>query len=735
MPRTQILRAAFTIALLVAVVSTVLGMAGISGLREAFSSVRLSSLLAALALLGGGILLSSLRLKLITDDLGYSLTFRDSVTTLCVSQLAGTVFFQFAGQLLARGAMFSERGIPPAATIVISGYERLVALAVSVALAACGGIYLFGKLSLDLNAGGVSLIKLAAGTTVAVVGGALFAWGGPFLRAARQLSHVSALKLLRSLAISLAIQLATLGAYVAIERTFAPHIDIWSLAAASCVIMLAASLPISLGGWGLREVSAVVALQAIGMSSAAALLVALMIGLMSISMVGATALVLELSGSRPMVARARNEDAQAPDYGAILDWALPVLAATAVFIQVHLPTNSGHINVNLADPLVMVAAALFVLRHAGKAWPQWRVRGINLFVALATAVIALSFVRGWASFGLTDWAFANKTLGWLVLLCYGMTGALIVRRAAEDGFEMLLATFVAVGAALALLDVTAWVMVASGASWLKGMVGYQITGLSQNPNAFGFALLLALAAGLAMRAGGRIGAPLIAIALVGIWYTGSRAGIGTAIIMLAAGPFVGVSIRRIAASIGGAAVIFAGIAALALLANTNALLLPQRIADFWPAPEAGAGFLGSIVRMAPGSDYVHLRTVIDGFAMFLANPVLGAGLGAFTHRELAATGTPLLIHSSPVWLLAETGLVGFLVFAVAAARIGWLEMRRTGDVAARFLLLSLLAFAAMSMVHELLYQRAMWLLWGAALALPALRQSPEVSGPSAGKDG
>ena len=81
---------------------------------------------------------SSLRLKLITSDLGYPLSFRDAAMTLSVGQLAGTVFFQLAGQLIGRGAILSRKGIPPAATVVISGYERVVALSVSLLLAAGG---------------------------------------------------------------------------------------------------------------------------------------------------------------------------------------------------------------------------------------------------------------------------------------------------------------------------------------------------------------------------------------------------------------------------------------------------------------------------------------------------------------------------------------------------------------------------------------------------------------------
>ena len=104
--------------------------------------------------------------------------------------------------------------------------------------------------------------------------------------------------------------------------------------------MLAASLPVSFGGWGLRELSAVVALQAIGLSSASALLVALLIGFLS--------LVADRCdrdrhhdrlGSRRRRCRCLPPAQDSRDYAAALDWLLPLAAATAVFFQIYIPTG------------------------------------------------------------------------------------------------------------------------------------------------------------------------------------------------------------------------------------------------------------------------------------------------------------------------------------------------------------------------------------------------------------
>ena len=150
-----------------------------------------------------------------------------------------------------------------------------------------------------------------------------------------------------------------------------------------------------MGGWGLRELSAVVALQLIGLSSASALVVALMIGLMSLAVLAAIAVAFMIADTKPATP-AIHAPSKTPDYAAALDWLIPLAVATAVFFQIHVPTAGGKLNVNLADPVVLVGAALFVLRHmAARAWPAWRVSHMTGHAAAAGAVIVLAAVHGW----------------------------------------------------------------------------------------------------------------------------------------------------------------------------------------------------------------------------------------------------------------------------------------------------------------------------------------------------
>jgi O-antigen ligase len=706
--RDKPVRLVISILVLLLVVPTVIWMSDWTAVSTALSSVFLPSVVLVSLLLLSGVVLSSLRLKLITADLGYPLSFRDAAMTLSVGQLAGTAFFQLAGQLIGRGAILSRRGIPFAATVVISGYERIAALSVSLLLAAGGVVYLFGTLSFSLESGGVTLLKLALGMAAVALLGAVFAWGQEVLAFIRGLSWAVLTRFARSFAISLLIQGTTLAAYVALATGFAPHIGIVSLAAACCIVMLAASLPISFGGWGLRELSAVVALQAIGLSSASALVIALLIGFLSLAVIAGTALVIMI-GWRPRSSHGGAVAAPTSvDYVTSLDWLIPILAAMAVLFQIYVPTGAGQISINLADPVVILGAAVFVLHHIGKGWPAWRIPHVGLSIVVATAVIALSILNGWLSFGWTDWAFINKGLGWPILLCYGATGALIVRRSREEGLVLLLKTFAAGGVAIALLDIGLGVVDRLGVDFTPGLVEPRAEGLSQNANAFAFVMLLALAALIALEQRIAARVALMAVALAGVWFSGSRAAFIAVPTLMIAAWAMGARLWPMLKALGGA------VAFIGALAGVEAVL-----SGGLAASNADPTSILNVLGRTDAVTAQHLQTIFEGWAMFLAHPLFGAGLGAYMHSKISAGSELLVIHSTPVWLLAETGVIGCAVFAAAALRLFFEAVSHRGERTALLLMLMLGAIGTMAMAHEMLYQRAFWLLLGAVLAMPA----------------
>ena len=703
----------------------------LSTLRE----LHLPTLLWVVVLLLAGNLLACLRLRLIALDFGQKLSIREAVVAATAGQLAGTFFFQIIGQTIARSAVLSKSGISMPTTIVITGYERIVAAAVSFLIALAGTAYLFGRIHFDFAGGGEDFLKIMAGIILVAAAGSVFAWGGVALRAVQSvLSTASALRLTRIFLISVVIQATTMAAYIAAAQSLPVSPDLKSLMAATALVMLAASIPISFAGWGMREISAIYALGMIGVPYATALLMALLIGAFSILVTALLAIGVSLIRTRGASARVIQFQRRSIDYLEFLAWLLPLVAVSAVFFQIYVPIGDGRINVNLADGVVLFGGALAIQQifAARDVRSLFRQPHLGFYVAATSAVVLLSFIHGWIAFGLTNWALVNRLFGWLVILCYAGTGALLVIRRNGDGLRMLLLTFISAGLAIAALDLLQVFFIVLGVLPPSSMDGPRIEGFAQNPNAFAFQLLLVAIAVIAFRKPDNSTLLPFALAVMGLVFSGSRAGQGTFVLIMLLALYLRMVTWRwlgLALLLAVAGTFIVSGEVLQLIASPN-LDLGHSLAMIFHYETSGAGT----------SNAQRFLSILWGLQMFAAHPVFGAGLGAFVVSFVKDEhGNPLIIHSTPIWLLAETGLVGCLVFVVPWVLImkrewrNWFASGGRHDPAGILLLLSLTGFAVMAEVHELLYQRALWLILGAALAsarLPAGRKTVSKAPPA-----
>ncbi len=707
----------------------------LNGLRYSFARIDPGHMAIAITALSGGFALSCLRIKLAASDLGYRLSARHAVAALSLGQLGGSAFFQVVGQTIARSAFLGRHGVPVAGAIVLTGYERLCAVAISLGLALWGGLFLFGRITWDLDADGAVLAEVLGGIALAAGAGAAFGWGASAQRFIEAAFGGGALRrIARTLVLSAGVQLLTMSAYVSLARALMPESAVTNLAAASAVVMLAAALPVSFAGWGIRELSTVYALGLVGFASDDAVVVAILIGSIAIAITALMALLsLTLTGRRRTLSVATvPAAAHRLDYEAVLVWVMPIAAATAVFFQVFVPLANARLNVNLADPPAIIGAVVFAAIHVTRRHaPLWRLPGLNLHICFATGVLLLSFLHGWSSIGWTDWAFVNRTIGWFILLAYGATGALLVLRAGESGFSLLLRTYVAVGLAIAALDTALLSVLTAGAQLPAAITHYRLEGLSQNPNAFALQLLLVFAAAATALRAGRTQLLVLSAAMFAIWLTSSRAGWGTLLVTALAAVLVhAVTARRMLVAV-----------ALTVLATLLFAYLPTIVTLLLVAVHHLLAMFGhdGAINLTPASVFTNaasryeganaerMISLIGGWRLFIAHPIFGAGLGTFIEGYTRAHGIPLVIHSTPLWLAAELGLIGLAAIAIPAIRVLMREFhqREPREPAGNFLILALLAFGTMGLAHDLLYQRAPWLLLGAALARrTAQRQVP-----------
>lgn len=676
---------------------------------------RLSALgiaIAVLSLLVNAVL-AAIRFRVIASDTGFRISLPQAISAVSAGSLAGALFFQIAGQLVARGYVMRHSAVPFAAVVVGTLYERAIAALISAITAVFGALYIFGYIYLDPAGGGTNLIKVVAGLLAAGLGAAVLGYGRILAaNISPVLSRRFAGAVLRLSVLTLAVQAAMMLAYVSVAHQLSPETDIADLVAASAIVMFAASVPISLAGWGVRELSAVFTLGAVGISAPAALTTAVVIGAGSfLSMILMFALSLMLD--RRQLASGGKQTEVALDYMMLLGWSIPLVASVFVLFQIYVPLGSGLLNVNLADPVAMLGGALFIFNAAkARAWPQWRVPYVNISAFIATLLLAEALFLGAYRFGWTDWALVNRFAGWFVLLAFAATGAFATSSGGNDALKAVVLSYVGASVGVVVIEVIFICLEALGVSVVDYLPNAAaISGFAQNRNFLAFQLLIAVAGAIVWLRGGNAKAAVLALLFIGLWFSGSRSGWITLACVVLAGLAIGA--LRLRESIVGilAATIFVSI-----------ILMISSVEDAIVAPSLIPTEISTSER---------LLTWTKGWELFTEHPLLGAGLGAFRNLMILSSGhIPLVIHSTALWLLAELGVVGFLAFAVPAVAVWYRSWRAAAaDKGLALVFLCFVVMAVMSGPADMLYQRTFWLIVGAALAAPPLIVRSELVRP------
>lgn len=693
---------------------------------------------AILGLLAVNMAVVALRLRAVLYGLAVPVGGWTAFRASTAGQVAGLAVFQVVGHLAGRHAVLVRQGISGAAVTMATAYERVVMMLVGGAAFVAGAVVLLGR-----SATLTMLQDLGLAEVVVTAG---FAVGLSLWLGRSRFEHLVIGRLLcrRSLGAAAMVvgltamgQLLVLGAFVTGIQAFQPEAPLLPVFAASAVVSFAAALPISVNGWGVREVSAVFAFGLLGIPAADALAVSVLVGLAStVVVLGAAPLAMRTgsaaqSGPQGKPSSGRMELAAA--------WILAHAVAVLIFFQVHLQWAENEqfglpgalININFADPMAILGGCGFALYWLSRRrWPAWRWSHANLWFALASAVLLLGFGLGVMEFGVTSWALQNRLIGWLVLLAYGGTGALLASLAGRYGIRRLCETLIAAGAAVVLGSVA--LRTAAMGGWLSpAELTGNFQGFSSNRNAFAVQMAVCVAGALAYspvraKAGKWRGwGVLLGIILLGLWLSQSRAGLGTTAILLAIG-VVGFADRKTVALGVGAA----------LAMGLAVPLIPSVVASVraWVGgAAASAALMGPPAELLPVHDTERWRSMIDGAVMWLQNPLFGAGLGAFMHASLLDSGAPLVIHNSLIWLLAELGVVGASVFVMGFVVLIYCTWRSRA-ARDRLLFMALLVFGLFSMVHEVLYQRIFWLVLGVIIAAPvALRRAARQSAMIAGE--
>lgn len=607
-------------------------------------------------------------------------------------------------------------GVPSMVNASLAAYERTLLALVSGVLGALGGFYLLGN---SVIAGFFQRISLIEIVIAALGGGALSLWLGrsrfEMKMSGQMFSWTNSARVMSIAGLTLAGQLLILGCFVLGIFAVSSDTPVVSLFAAAAIISLAASMPITVNGWGVRELAAVYVLGKLGIPAADAVAVSVIIGLCSTLVILAAApFAIKKSPMSESVKPLAVTVHPVSEIEKSAAWILGMVVAVAVFFQVHLSLPGGVVNLNLADPFAILALAAVGL-HAlfSRQTPAWRIKHFNLALGAISLLLLLGFLRGWLEIGVTQWALGGRLLGWLVLLGYLSAGYLIVANIGAHGLRRLAETLVASAAVVVMLQASLRLLdhwgVNTGAQLAPNFEGY-----ASNRNAFAFQLLavMALLLGYSQvyaRYSVRMCRPtrawifsvLLGIVLAGLMWTASRAGLLVGLMVLLVAGIGRLADRRML----GWGLIFAAIL-------WAAVWLGAQSAPVQSVPVQGA-FSGDY------SDQERWATLTHALELWQESPIIGAGLGVFIAKSSAWLGHPQVIHNTPLWILTEFGLVGVAVMGWAFFLLVRHAIRfDTLQPARRILLLLIMAFAIFSFAHEIFFQRIFWFVLGAVLARP-----------------
>ena len=682
-----------------------------------------SSFAIILVLLVGNLWLVGFRFWLVLKNFSIHVSLADASRASIAGHAAGLVLISLIGQVTGRQFILRRFGLSPTLNASLAGYERFVLAGVSGVLALIGAAYLFGINSIFEFFSGIPLVETAFLIVVGLVVAPCF-WGGEqkavsLIKRAATWTNFSAWASI--LALTFLAQLLVLLSFVVGIIALDAQIPIFLALSAAAIISFAASMPITVNGWGVRELTSVVVLGKIGVSSADALTISILIGLLS-TIVILVAIPLSFQGLALRKSfdgrdgRGRVSFAHADTIAACI---LGFTVALTIFFQLHIELSSGPLNINLADPFAILSLAAVGASYVIMRQPmRWQVQGFNCSLLIFTGLLVFAFAIGWSKVGITQWALGGRLLGWLVLMGYLSAGYILVSYGGVKWRRRLVEALTVFASLIILWQVLSRLLFASGFVF-GAFLTTNFEGYSGNRNAFAFQLLVITAMLFVLIDNRRIiSVPnytryikisiLLGVIILGVVLTGSRSGRITEAILLLLVIIWRPSWRGI---------VFLGISI------ASVLWCCQLYAIYYVTGASGIDNIFSIQTNITGasSDIERLDIALRALKMWWESPFFGVGLGTFIAKGSELPGGAMVIHSTPLWLLTEFGLLGFLVLGWGCRNLMAFTFKKNLSSAStnRFALaLLLVVFGLFGLFHDIFYQRIFWFALGVLIAIP-----------------
>ena len=707
-------------------------------IKKAFEEFGYEVIIIVLVLLIFNLLIVSVRLWRCLIRLGCDVKLNTAFKASFSGHFASIFIFSLLGQTLGRQSILANLGISPSIVSIITMIERITLAAISLSLAIVGVFYIYGNRMLSFHIERMPFFEI--GLVIVVVSGIYIFIG----RGQTEYGIISFLRLRKIGAYIFEVGGLTLIAYSFMLMAFSTaiwaidsNIPLLKIFFASAVISFVASMPISVNGWGVREAASVYVLRYFDIPMENALAISILIGIC------ATATVIFMT---PYVFR-KNKKTKLETQSIknniftsqILEkpviWVLSAVVINLIIFQVHtnIPELNAVVNINLADPFIFFVLAIIIqYMFVQKTLPRWREPNFNVFLIIISAMLLIGFVRALPEIGVTNWALMSRLFGWLILLGYMFTGYLAATYFGQQGIRRFADNLTLIVVVVVFLQIIIRWMHYFGVN-----LGIEITphfeGYAGNRNAFSIQLLVCISIIVSYLVVLERGAStsflsnsisskktyVLSILVGGMLLAGSRAGLGTMAIMFIYLAMAGkVKTLTLVKTVAYGVLFYFFVNYFPFVVKFVYVYIAT--GEFLGFQSAGLGT--KIALASQVSDSERWLTIIHGFEMWLQHPLFGSGLGVFIETSTEWSTRPIVIHSTPLWILAEFGLFGGIVFGWVFLKLMTFVFKQPSNLPVRnILLLMLLVFIIFSSVHEIFYQRIFWLMLGMVMAKPGLR--------------
>lgn len=419
---------------------------------------------------------------------------------------------------------------------------------------------------------------------------------------------------------------------------------------------------------------------------------------------------------------------------------LIIILAIAIQIQLTLFGTSNYLGlrINMADLIIPFAGILIfaslILKKS--TWPQFNIRGAYVWLTLLGLVLAAALVHNYINFNeISKWGLQNKLIGWIVLSCLFLLGSWLRANTKEHSIIKFF-EYAAIFLLIIMLIQAAFQVSFFSFKFRpinNAFTNYPMAALLANKNSFVFFFLciLSFLSFLSKQS------PLLTrlnyifwmcIPLV-FFFTGARSA-------FIAFPFFIIFMLFLNKELQWKKVLCFVILGTTLCAFQHHTTTIQ-IYTLKPHTIESISHIGDVVsgneldevanKIKYHGDSNRLKVLHHVISMIKESPVLGSGLGSILLTQEREHGEFIdLMDCTILWLWAETGIFGlalFLAFYFLCFKALWMTSKDenssqlTRDLS-KGAILMLVIFGVMSLFHELLYSRFLWLFLGMMLALP-----------------